>query len=95
MLNQDRLAGKDIEENEEVCNSLKVKEDLFCEEELATVLKGLKNNKAPGADTVVNQFLKYGGSEARNKLLKILNVIFEKGEVLWRFLGNPLLNHCI
>ena len=30
---------------------------------------------------MVNEFLKYGGSEARNKLLKILNVIFEKGEV--------------
>ena len=93
MLNQDRLAGKDIEENEKVCNTLNVKEDLFCEEELVTVLKGLKNNKAPGADTVVNEFLKYGGSEARNKLLKIMNMIFEKGEVLRRFLGNPLLNH--
>ena len=28
-----------------------------------------------------NEFLKYGGSEVRNKLLKILNMIFEKGEV--------------
>ena len=54
---------------------------MFCEEELATVLKGLKNNKAPGADRVVNEFLKYGGSEVRNKLLKIMNMIFEKGEV--------------
>jgi hypothetical protein len=39
-----------------------VKEDLFCEEELATVLKILKNNKARGADRVVNEFLKYGCS---------------------------------
>jgi len=30
---------------------------------------------------VVNDFLKYGGSEVRNKLLKIMNMIFEKGEV--------------
>ena len=30
---------------------------------------------------MVNKFLKYGGSEARNKLLKIMNMIFEKGEV--------------
>ena len=54
-----------------------MKEDLFCEDELATVLKGLKNNKAPGADSVVNEFLKYGCSEVRNKLLKIMNMIFK------------------
>ena len=42
LLNRDRVAGKDIEENEKVCDTLDVKEDLFCEEELATVLKGLK-----------------------------------------------------
>ena len=28
---------------------------------------------------MVNEFLKYGGSEVRNKLLKIMNMIFEKG----------------
>jgi hypothetical protein len=53
-----------------------VKENLFCEEELAIVPKGLKNNKAPGADSVVKQFLKYGGSEVRNKLPKIMNMTF-------------------
>ena len=62
-------------------STLDVKEDLFCEEELATVLKGLKNNKAPGADSVINEFLKYRGSEVRNKLLKMMNMIFEKWEV--------------
>ena len=62
-------------------DTLDVKQDLFSEEELVTVLKGLKNNKAPGADSMVNEFLKYGGSEVRNKLLKIMNMIFEKGEV--------------
>jgi hypothetical protein len=56
-------------------------EDLFSEEKLATVLQGLKNNKAPGVDSVVNEFLKYGSSEVRNKLLNIMNMIFEKGEV--------------
>ena len=30
---------------------------------------------------MINKFLKYGGSEVRNKLLKIKNMIFEKGEV--------------
>ena len=38
-------------------------------------------NKAPGADSKINEFLKYSGSEVRNKLLKIMNMIFEKGEV--------------
>ena len=54
---------------------------MFCEEGLATVLKGLKNNKALGVDSVVNEFLKYGGPEVRNKLLKIKNMIFERGKI--------------
>ena len=82
MLNRDRVAGKDIEENGKVCDTLDVKEDLFCEEQLTTVLKELKNNKAPDADSVVQEFLKYDGSEVRNKLLKIMNMIFEKGKYL-------------
>ena len=94
MLNQNRATGKDIEENEKVCDILDVKEDLFWEEELATVLSGLKNNKAPDADTVVNEFLKYGGYEVRNKLLKNMNMIFEYGKVpidIWK----PLIKPCI
>ena len=58
-----------------------MKEDLFFEEKLATVLKGLKNIKVPGADSVVNEFLKNGCSEVRNKLLRIMNIILLKGEV--------------
>ena len=54
VLNQDTVVGKDIEENEKECNTLDVKEDLFCEEELAIVLKVLKNIKAQGVDCVVN-----------------------------------------
>ena len=45
------------------------------------MLKNKKNNKASGADRVVNEFLKYGGSEIRNKLVKIMHMIFKKGEV--------------
>ena len=30
-----------------------MKTDLLCEEELVTVLNGLKHNKAPGADNMV------------------------------------------
>ena len=44
MLNRNTVAGKDIEENEKVYDTLDVKEDLFLEEELATVLKRLKHN---------------------------------------------------
>ena len=33
-----------------------MKEDLLCEEELETVLKGLKDCKALSADSVVNTF---------------------------------------
>ena len=54
---------------------------MFCEKELVTALKGLKNNKAPVADSVVNEFLTYDGSEVRNTLLKIMSMIFEKGKV--------------
>ena len=39
MLNLDGVAGRDIEENEKVCDTLDIKEDLLCEEELETVLK--------------------------------------------------------
>ena len=81
VLNRDRVAEKDIQENEKVCDTLDVKGDLFCEEELATILKGLKYSKAPGTDNAVKKFLKYDGSEVRNKLLKTMNVISKKVEV--------------
>jgi len=43
--------------------------------------KRIKKNKDQGIDSVVNKLLKYGGSEIRNKLLKIMTTIFEKGEL--------------
>ena len=39
------------------------------------------NIKAPGADSIVNESLKYGDSVVRNKLLKTMNIMFEKGKV--------------
>ena len=60
VLNRDTVKGIDIEEHEKVCDTLDVKKHMFFDEELVTVLKGLKNNKAPGSDRVVNKFLKYG-----------------------------------
>jgi len=41
----------------------------------------MQNNKALGAHNVINEFIKYCVYEVRNKLLKIVNMIFEKGEV--------------
>ena len=37
---------------------------------------------------MVNEFLKYDGSEDTNNLVKIVNVIFEKGKYL-AILGKP------
>ena len=55
MLYRDRVVEKDIEKNEKKCETLEVKQDLFCDEELAIVLKELKNNKAPDVDSVANE----------------------------------------
>ena len=77
-----------------ISDTLDGKEDLFCEKELATVLKGLKNNKAPGADTGINGLLKYGGSEVRYKSWMIINIILKKGKYLAIF-GKPYFNCCI
>jgi hypothetical protein len=55
----ERVTENDIEKNERVCDNLEVKEYSFWEEELETVPEGLKNNKIPGADSVVNEFLKH------------------------------------
>ena len=41
MLNHDRVTGKVKEENERDFDTLDVKEDLFCEKELVTLVKGL------------------------------------------------------
>jgi len=43
-----------IENNEKASGTLEVKKGLFYAEKLLTALKGLKNNKAPSADSVVN-----------------------------------------
>ena len=78
------------EKNQKVCDTLNVKEGLFCEEELMILLKGLKNNKSPGIDSVVNESLKYRGYEVRAKLLKILNMIFRKKGNFLSILGKLL-----
>jgi len=55
-----------------------VKEDLFVEEELLIILKRFKNNEAPGADSMVNEFVFLDGfCEARDQLLKIMNMVWK------------------
>ena len=49
------MTGKHTEKNEKVCDALDVKEGLLSDEGLVTVLRELKNNKAPGDDSVVNE----------------------------------------
>jgi len=62
---------------------LKVKEHIFSKEKLVTELKRLKNNKAQGADSVVNEFFNYGGLKVGVKLSKIVDKIFEKRGCTW------------
>ena len=45
VLNHDIVIGKDVEKVEEVWDTLDVKEESFSEQELVTVLKGLKNTR--------------------------------------------------
>jgi hypothetical protein len=47
---------KYLEKNEKVCETLEVKEGLFCEEELETFIKRLRNSKVSNSDSVVNNF---------------------------------------
>jgi len=58
-----------------------VKEGLFYEEELVIIPKVLKNNKTLYADSVLIDFLKYARYKVGNKLLKIMNMIFKKGDL--------------
>ena len=51
----------------------------ICLEELENAIKHLKNAKAPGFDTIVNEFLKHGSSLLKQVLLKLFNVIFRTG----------------
>ena len=89
MRNRDKVTEKYLEENGQVYDTLDVREDIFCEEELVAVLKGWKDRKASGADSVVNQFIKYGGYKVKISYW-ILSIIFEKREMSSHFKENWL-----
>ena len=54
VLNQERVSGKDIEENEKVCDTLDGKKISMREKISDSTEKDKKNYKAPGANAVVN-----------------------------------------
>ena len=47
-------------------------------EEVVNIIKSLKNNKAPGCDTVTAYLLKYRGKSLRKRIHKILELIWHK-----------------
>ena len=48
-------------------------------DELNFALKNLKNDKSPGSDKIINEFLKYNTDLFKKTILKIFNVLFDKG----------------
>ena len=60
MLNRDRVISNNKEKYEEVCDSLEVKEDLFCEEEFEKALKCYILIKPPYKKYDKSEYGKYG-----------------------------------
>ena len=48
-------------------------------DELERAMKNLNNNKSPGSDNIINEFLKYNTPLMKQALLCIFNNIFKKG----------------
>jgi len=62
---------------------------------LEMIKKRIKNfMKQSLADSMVNEFLKYCGIEVTYKLLKIVNVVLELGEVSCHFRGTVIKPLC-
>ena len=55
-----------------------MKGDLFCREKLVAALKRIKNNKASGDNSLVNNFFKLGDYKVRNKSMRIIRFETEK-----------------
>jgi sorting nexin-29 len=53
-------------------------EDPITISEVKKCLQSMKNGKAPGADKICAEFLKYGSNNLHNHICRILNEIFEK-----------------
>ena len=48
-------------------------------DELNLALRNLKNDKSPGSDKIINEFLKYNTDLFKKTILMIFNVLFDKG----------------
>ena len=48
-------------------------------DELNLALRNLKNDKSPGSDKIINEFLKYNTDLFKKTVLMIFNVLFDKG----------------
>ena len=51
----------------------------ICENELNKAIHNLKNNKSPGFDKILNEFVIHGGSQMKQVILKLFNAIFNSG----------------
>jgi hypothetical protein len=62
-------------------NDLEIDTSAITKDEVAKVTKKLKNGKSVGVDGIQAELLKYGGDKLANRLTKLCNHIWEKGEV--------------
>ena len=47
--------------------------------ELENAIKKMKSGKSPGIDSILNEFIKYGGNDLKSTILKAFNVILNTG----------------
>merc|ERR1711924_593213 len=62
-------------------DSLIIKDEDFHIWELDYVIRKLQNNKAPGPDNVITEFIKWLNTNNRKRLLYIINLVVNKGEL--------------
>ena len=78
-LNEDTFTDKLLNdlEKDKIFNEL---DYIISQEEILKAIKDLKNNKAAGFDTIINEMLKCGQSVLVKPLSKLCNIILSSGE---------------
>ena len=69
---------QDINVNEGYINEDMLNQPIT-EDELDKILRNLKNNKSPGLDEILNEYLKSSNTELCNIIVKLFNVILDTG----------------